>query len=257
MIAKRLPDPIIGPKGVRVLLFIRGIAGFFALFGFYWALQYLSVADATVLMFLAPITTAVAGSILLKESYSIKQAISAVCSLLGVILIARPPFLLGSPAVIHEGDDAAEATPAERLLAVGGCMVTVLANTGAYISIRAIGKRAHPMHVMSLFSLWCAIVASMGMVIFHVPIAYPNSWTCTLLLLMVGVFGFMTQILLTMGLQRETASRGVTGMYAQALFVVVVEGLLFGVIPSLLSVLGAAIIMTSALYVVLIKQNPT
>jgi drug/metabolite transporter (DMT)-like permease len=79
-----------------------------------------------------------------------------------------------------------------------------------------------------------------------------------------------------MGLQRETASRGVTGMYAQALFVVALEGLLFGVIPSLLSVLGAAIIMTSALYVVvsghqsrfpfedlhthptqLIKQNPT
>jgi drug/metabolite transporter (DMT)-like permease len=53
-----------------------------------------------------------------------------------------------------------------------------------------------------------------------------------------------------MGLQRETVSRGVTGMYAQVLFVVVLERLLFGIIPSLLSVLGAAIIMSSALYVV-------
>jgi hypothetical protein len=53
-----------------------------------------------------------------------------------------------------------------------------------------------------------------------------------------------------MGLQRETVSRGVTGMYAQAFFAVVLEGLFFGVIPSLLSVLGAAIIMSSALYVV-------
>jgi hypothetical protein len=42
-----------------------------------------------------------------------------VCSLLGVILIARPPFLLGSSTAIPEGDDAAEATPAKRLLAVG------------------------------------------------------------------------------------------------------------------------------------------
>jgi hypothetical protein len=53
-----------------------------------------------------------------------------------------------------------------------------------------------------------------------------------------------------MGLQRETVSRGVTGMYAQVLFVVVLEWLFFGVMPSLLSVLGAAIIMSSALYVV-------
>jgi drug/metabolite transporter (DMT)-like permease len=50
---------------------------FFALSGFYWALQYLSVADATVLTFLTPLTTTVAGFILLKESYSVKQAVSA------------------------------------------------------------------------------------------------------------------------------------------------------------------------------------
>jgi hypothetical protein len=39
-------------------------------------------------------------------------------------------------------------------------------------------------------------------------------------------------------------------MYAQVLFVVVLEWLFFGSMPSLLSVLGAAIIMSSALYVV-------
>ncbi|KAJ8597256.1 drug/metabolite transporter superfamily [Rhizopogon salebrosus TDB-379] len=256
MFIKRIPDPIIGPKGVRTLLAVRGITGFFALSGFYWALQYLSVADATVLTFLTPLTTTVAGFILLKESYSVKQAVSAVCSLLGVILIARPPFLFGSLTVIPGGNDAAEASPTERLLAIGGCMVAVIGNTGAYTSIRAIGKRAHPMHVMTFFSLWCTVMASVGMILFNVPTVYPRSWTWTLLLIMVGIFGFVAQTLLTMGLQRETVSRGVTGMYAQAFFAVVLEGLFFGVIPSLLSVLGAAIIMSSALYVVLIKQNP-
>jgi hypothetical protein len=42
----------------------------------YWSLQYLSVADATVLVFLTPLTTAVAGTVFLKESYSIKQAVA-------------------------------------------------------------------------------------------------------------------------------------------------------------------------------------
>jgi drug/metabolite transporter (DMT)-like permease len=50
---------------------------FIGLCGLYWSLQYLSVADAIVLTFLAPLTTALAGCIFLKESYSIKQGVSA------------------------------------------------------------------------------------------------------------------------------------------------------------------------------------
>lgn len=92
---KGIPDPIAGPKGVRTILFVRGVTGwvlaysrglklstifpsprFFGLSGMYWSLQYLSVADATVLVFLTPLTAAVAGTVFLKESYSIKQAVA-------------------------------------------------------------------------------------------------------------------------------------------------------------------------------------
>jgi drug/metabolite transporter (DMT)-like permease len=45
-------------------------------------------------------------------------------------------------------------------------------------------------------------------------------------------------------------SRAVIGVYVQVLFAVVLERLFFGVIPSVLSVLGAAIIISSAIYVV-------
>ncbi|KAG2748203.1 drug/metabolite transporter superfamily [Suillus brevipes Sb2] len=254
MIVKGIPDPIVGPKGVRTILFVRGVTGFFGLSGMYWSLQYLSVADATVLVFLTPLTAAVAGTVFLKEGYSIKQAIAGVFSLLGVVLIGRPAFLFGSMEAIPQGFP--DVGPAQRLAGVGACMVSVLGNTGAYTSIRAIGKRAHPMHVMTYFSLWCTIISSLGMVVFDIPVVYPTSWIWILLLLMVGIFGFAAQTLLTMGLQRETVSRGVTGMYAQVLFVVVLEWLFFGVMPSLLSVLGAAIIMSSALYVVMKKQKP-
>ncbi|KAG1861846.1 drug/metabolite transporter superfamily [Suillus tomentosus] len=244
-----IPDPIAGPKGVRMMLFIRGVTGFFGISGMYWSLQYLSVADATVLVFLTPLTAAVAGSIFLKESYSVKQAIAGIFSLLGVVLIGRPAFLFGSLDVVTQG--LSDVAPAQRLVGVVACMVSVLGNTGAYTSIRTIGKRAHPMHVMSYFSLWCTIMSSLGMVVFDIPVVYPTSWMWILLLLMVGVFGFAAQVhSLTMGLQRETVSRGVTGMYAQVVFVVVLERLFFGVTPSLPSVLGAAIIMSSAFYVV-------
>lgn len=258
MIVTGVSDPIIGPKGVRTLLVIRGISGFLGLCGLYLSLQYLSVADATVLTFLTPLATAVAGCLLLEEGYSVTQGVAGVFSLLGVVLIARPPFLFNSmPAIIPDRYYLQEATPVQRLMAVGASMIGVVGATGAYTSIRAIGKRAHPMHVMTFFSLWCTVMASLGMVVFNIPVVYPRSWQWSLLLLMVGVFGFVAQTLLTLGLQRETVSRGSTGVYVQMLFAVVLERLIFGVVPSLLSVLGATIIMSSALCVVLTKREPT
>jgi drug/metabolite transporter (DMT)-like permease len=207
---------------------------------------------------LTPLATAVAGCLLLKEGYSFTQAIAGVCSLLGVVLIARPPFLFDSiPAAIPGGHNLHETTPAQRLAGVGLSLIGVVGSTGAYTSIRAIGKRAHPMHLMTFFSLVCTITASLGMVVFNIPVIYPRSWRWSLLLLMIGVFGFVAQILLTLGLQRETVTRGSTGVYFQMLFAVVLERLIFGVVPSLLSVLGAAIIMSSALCVVLKKREPT
>jgi drug/metabolite transporter (DMT)-like permease len=117
----------------QVLVIISPLR-FLGLVGLYLSLQYLSVADATVLTFLTPITTAVTGCVLLKEGYSFTQAIaggesyaltylvygyleaSLVCSLLGVVLVARPPFLFNS--ILH-GYELPEATPAQRLAAVG------------------------------------------------------------------------------------------------------------------------------------------
>ncbi|KAG2155322.1 integral membrane protein DUF6 [Suillus bovinus] len=244
-IVKRVPDPIFGPRGVRILLIIRGITGFFGLCGLYLSLQYLSVADATVLTFLTPLASAIAGCVLLGEDYSVIQVVAGVFSLFGVVLIARPPFLFKFiPGANPDGFYLPEVTPMQRLAAVGAGMISVVGATGAYTSIRAIGKRAHPMHVMSFFTLWCTIMASLGMIVFNIPFVYPRSWKWSLLLLMVGVFGFLAQTLLTLGLQRETVSRGSTGVYIQILFAVVLERLIFGVVPSLLSVIGAAIILT-------------
>ena len=47
---------------------------FLGIFGMYYSLNYLSLADATVITFLGPFTIALAGHLLLGESYSVKEA---------------------------------------------------------------------------------------------------------------------------------------------------------------------------------------
>ena len=93
---QKIPDPILGPKKVRLLLLLRGVAGsaisdplntlqswlidrfcrFFGLFGIYYSLQYLSMSDATVLTFLSPMCTAMAGAFFLGENFTCREALA-------------------------------------------------------------------------------------------------------------------------------------------------------------------------------------
>ncbi|THU85016.1 drug/metabolite transporter superfamily [Dendrothele bispora CBS 962.96] len=266
MLYTNIPHPFLGPEGVRVLLAFRGFAGFFGLFGVYFALQYLSLSDATVLTFLVPLTTALSGAIFLKENFTKKQFVAGTLSLIGVIFIARPVSLFGhasaaeiphvpsvstnSTAAVPLPENASEqGTPGDRLIAVGVSLVGVLGSTGAYTAIRAIGKRAHALHSMASFSLQSVIVSVIGMIITRTSPVLPTRLLWLALFIEIGVFGFLAQVLLTMGFQRETAGRGTMAVYTQIVFASIGERIFFHVVPSVLSIIGTLIIISCALYI--------
>ncbi|PPQ67786.1 hypothetical protein CVT25_009090 [Psilocybe cyanescens] len=260
----KIPDPVLGPKGVRLWLLSRGVGGFIGLFGIYFALQYLSLSDATVLTFLSPTCTAIAGSIFLGEVFVVRQAVAGLVSLVGVVLIARPTAIFGDSTHSHEPDGA---TAAERLLAVGVSLIGVLGATLACgfsganveeiylidlytdISIRAIGNRAHALHIMVYFSMQSVVVSTIGMIVTKTELVIPTRIDWLALLLMIGTFGFTAQIFLTMGLQRETAGRGTLALYTQIIFASFLEFLFFHTTPSRLSIVGIFMIVGSAIYI--------
>ncbi|EAU83500.1 integral to membrane protein [Coprinopsis cinerea okayama7 len=231
MLAAKIPDPFLGPKGVRILLAFRGFTGFFGLFGIYYSLQYLSLSDATVLTFLSPMCTAVTGALLLGETLTKRQALAG-----------------GKSRVFR----CAHLRAQRKLQSVA--LLGVLGATGAYTTIRAIGKRAHPLHVLTSFSSQCVIVAAIGMIVKHESFVIPARLAWLAMLAMIGVFGFLAQVLLTMGLQRETASRGSMAVYTQIVFATIFERVFFNIKPSLLSAIGTSLIIGSAMYVALSKK---
>ncbi|KDR72932.1 hypothetical protein GALMADRAFT_252285 [Galerina marginata CBS 339.88] len=254
MLIAGIPNPILGPKGVRLLLVSRGTGGFFGLFGIYFSLKYLSLSDAIVLTFLSPTSTAIAGSILLGETFTVRQALAGMFSLAGVILIARPAVIFGGAYSSPEGGVPTDrVSPADRLLAVGVALIGVLGATMAYTSIRAVGKRAHAMHSMVFLSMICVAVSSLGMFVTNTAIVVPRQLDWLALLLMIGVFGFLGQLLLTMGLQRETAGRASMGIYIQVVFAIILEYIFFHTVPQFLSIIGMFMIIISAVYVALTK----
>ncbi|EPS96323.1 hypothetical protein FOMPIDRAFT_1151005 [Fomitopsis schrenkii] len=267
---QKVPDPFLGPKGIRWLLVLRGVCGqvvFTGLSGSYFSLQYLSVSDATVLQFLAPMCTGIVGALVLKEHFTRSQAFASLFSLVGVVLIARPSFLFGhassrpdmaiDPPVVLDGrSDYAEVTPAQRLSAVGFAMFGVVGATGAYTTLRAIGKRAHALHSVVAFSMQCVIVSSISMLVLRTPAVLPNRIEWLGMLLAIGCCGFFAQMLLTLGLQRETAGRGTMAIYVQIIFATFNDIVFFHSTPNLLSAIGTLIIISSAIYVAISKTDP-
>jgi drug/metabolite transporter (DMT)-like permease len=134
-------------------------------------------------------------------------------------------------------------------------LIGVLGATTAYTSIRAIGKRAHPMHAMVSFSIVSVTLSSVGMVVTKTEFFIPTRLDWLALLAMIGIFGFLAQILLTMGLQRETAGRGTLAVYSKIIFATILERILFHTFPSYLSVIGTLMIVVSALYIALTKEK--
>ncbi|CAA7267825.1 unnamed protein product [Cyclocybe aegerita] len=249
----KIPNPLLGPKGVRLLLLCRGMGGFVAFFGSCSALRYLSLSDATVLTFLAPMTTAVAGSVFLEERFTVGEALAGVISLGGVVLIARPTAIFGSHD-LPETSDPEGVTPAQRLLAVGAALIGVLGLTLTYTMIRAIGKRAHAMHTMMYFAMSSILCTSLSMLVSKTQFIMPSGEALTLLF-MIGFFGFFGQILLTMGIQRETASRGTMAIYTLVVWAMIFERVVFHTVPTRLSVIGTLLIVCSAIYIALTKQK--
>ncbi|KAM6496513.1 DUF6 domain containing protein [Amanita muscaria] len=271
----KINDPILGPPGVRILLTFRGMAGYIGIFGLYYSLQYLPLADAVALTFLTPLFTAVFGALLLKEKFGIKEASGAMISLIGATLIARPPFIFGTTGHHSEMElrgpetmDEHGVTPHQRIVAVGVALLGAVGAAIEYTLIGIIGKRAHPLHnttYLAMLSITAAtiryisppvmnnqiILALISMIVMKTPIIVPSKWSVAGLLVLVGIFGMISQTLMTMGYQREAIGRASMGVYTGMIFALILGKVMFGTVPGMISFAGTAMILGSALYIAL------
>lgn len=259
-----IPGLLLGPKGVRLLLAFRGISGFVGMWGMYFSLNYLSLSDAAVLTFLVPLGTGLAASWFLGEKFTKMEVFASAFGLLGVVLIARPPFLFGDLVTGAGNDlvnrqlllmDGGKGTAAERLMAVGGALVGVVGTVCAYTALRAAGHRAHPLHTMVSNCTQGVIAGSIMMLITAEPVVIPIKWEWSALMLSIMIAGLSAQILLTVGFASEAAGRGALGIYSQMMFAMILQLIFFHTLPSTLSLIGSLIIITSTLSVALRKKQ--
>ena len=256
-VTRSVEDAPFGPPRVRKLLVMRGLVGFFGVFGMYFSLQYLSLSDAVAITFLVPMFTAFLAFVILKESYSILEGVCSFLSLGGVLLIAKPSFLFGDePAKENDGDETVEsASSGKRILATVVGLIGVCGASCVYIVLRKIGMHAHPLLSVSYFALTCCVVTFASiLVIPSLSFVLPSNGYQWFLFSVIGISGFFMQFSLTAGVQRVKASRASLMAYTGMVFAIIWDLTIWHHLPGILSFLGIALIIGNA--VIILKFKP-
>ncbi|KAJ9474681.1 putative membrane protein [Pseudozyma hubeiensis] len=256
---------LLGPPGARMLLLARGMFGFASTLALYISLHALSLSDATVITFLAPLATGFLAHVALHEPFTMRERIAGAFSLGGVTLIARPSFLFGNDAgegVPEDGDielpppsDPGSTTEAARIVGITVALAGVVLMAGAWVCLRRIGKRASTYHSIAYFSLCSWVSSFVAMWVLNQPFVIPSSTLSLFLLLGVGLFSLLAQVFQTLGLQRESAGRAATMSYLQIIFALAWQLLLFGQVPDWVSIAGSLVILASGAWVALGKEG--
>lgn len=208
---------------------------------------------------MVPIVTAWACSIFLGQSFTRKELIAGLVALIGVIIIAHPPWLFGE---VHDdlrpkkpsGID--KVTSAQRFIAIVVSILGVAGASGAYTMIRVIGNRAHALMSVNYFALLATIGSAVALLaVPGIGFRNPQSARNWILLIAMGILGFILQFLLTAGLQLDKSSKATSMLYVQIIFALAFDWGIWGVIPGTWSLFGGAIVICSTLWSALQKPK--
>ena len=219
------------PLGNRkALLFARGLSGFLALTGVFYALFHLSMAQATVLQYLHPVFTALLAFLFLAERPTTATLACIALSLLGLACMVMPYWT------------ASDATPALLWPVIAG-LGGAFGSGVAYTLVRKLVMTEHPSVIVLYFPLICVPgTLLLGGADFIWP-TVAGWWV----LLGVGCFTQLGQLTLTKAMQLDAASRVTSLSYVQIIFASILGWLAFGEIPTQATLLGGGLILLGAI----------
>ena len=93
---KRKEVDILGPVGMRKILWLRGFVGSFGVLFLYLSIKRMDVGDAVTIGYTSMTMLPFFARVILKEKLTVLEIVLAVVSLTGVVLIARPAFIFSS-----------------------------------------------------------------------------------------------------------------------------------------------------------------
>jgi drug/metabolite transporter (DMT)-like permease len=212
-------------------IWLRSIAGSVSLICSFYALTRLPLADSLTLIHLTPLWLAVLSWAILRDPPSGQDVLALVLGLLGIVLLFQPYLTTGGVAFV---------------VAVLGSVASAFAMVGLH-RLRGVSTWAIVTHFSFLssvltFGCWTAVSGDVT----------ATEWDpgTLLLLLAVGLFGTVGQFCLTKAYACGHPARvGLVGL-TQVAFGVALDILIWGRAFTLSSLVGIALIVTPAVWLI-------
>ncbi len=201
------------------------------------ALMHVPLADATAVMFAAPVLTVALAAFWLGEKVSARRWLGVVIGLAGVMVAIRPPFLTGEP--LHWA----------MLLP----LVTAVMNTFYQLLTRKLAAEDDPRTTFLHTSLAALVLTALAQpFVWVAPAPSDLPW-----MLVLGLIGAAGHCLLVLAFARAPASVLAPMSYSQLVWAGLAGVLVFGDWPDGWTLLGAAVIAAGGVLVALPARKPS
>ncbi len=204
---------------------MRGVALLGSSLFFISGLRYLPIAEASATGFVSPLFVTALSIIFLSERVGVRRWLATATGLLGVLIILRP-----GTSAFH----AAAFFP----------IVSALCWAVTLIMTRMMSGREHAITTMTYSSIAGLCVLSV-----LAPFAWvAPSWHDILFGILIGVASTAGQWIVVLAFRYADASVLAPFSYSQLVWVSILGFLIFGEVPDVWTVVGAAFIVASGLY---------
>lgn len=207
---------------------LRGVLGIGMLTMFAFGLQTLSLAEAYSLFFIAPTLITALSVLFLKERVDLAQWSAIAVGLAGVLVVLRPSgagfFSLGGLAILGAAACYAVSAIASRILSRSDSSEAIM--------------------------FWLLVLMAGGGVALAAPHWQPLRAEDGLVLAGLAVSGFLGQLAITEAFSLGKASTVAPFEYSALAWGVAIDWLLWQTLPDGYTLLGAAIIIASGIYLV-------
>lgn len=226
----------------------RGVIGATGMFSGFVGLTMLPLADSTAISYAAPLMVVPLAYFLLGEQVRIYRWSAVAVGFVGVVVILWPHLDLAALS----GNDR-QSTGA--LFALGGAVCAAFAT----IQVRKLVNTETTAAIVFTFMMLCAV---MGLATWPLGEAVPvlGRWIVPtrwqgFVLVMVGVFGGLGQIFLTMSYRYADTSLIAPFEYFSMIWAIVMGYLVFSDLPSVYVLSGGAIVVASGIFVIWREQR--
>lgn len=213
------------PKESWSFLFLRSVAGSIGIFGNFYAIDHLILADASILNKMAPFYTVIFCFLLLKEKIKIIPLFAIITAFCGAMLVAKPSF------------DFSKTLPSLAGVASG------FGAGFAYACVRKLGKQKCSGKIVILFFSTFSTLLAVPYMIFNFT---PMTRMQTIYLLLAGASAAAGQFTITAAYYHAPAAKISIFDFCQIIFSASLGFFILGQKPDILSVIGYIIILSMA-----------